>query len=79
MWGQVILRPKALRVISPRREEETRATPRTMRLIHISDLHFGGVAPGLPDNLRVLVVHHPPAAPPDGTAHHLLGRLKEFT
>ncbi len=30
-------------------------------------------------DLRVLVVHHPPAAPPDGTARHLLGRLKEFT
>lgn len=31
------------------------------------------------DDLRVLVVHHPPAAPPDGTARHLLGGLKEFT
>jgi 3',5'-cyclic AMP phosphodiesterase CpdA len=30
-------------------------------------------------DLRVLVVHHPPAAPPDGTARHLLGRLAEFT
>lgn len=30
-------------------------------------------------DLRVLVVHHPPAAPPGGTARHLLGGLKEFT
>jgi 3',5'-cyclic AMP phosphodiesterase CpdA len=30
-------------------------------------------------DLRVMVVHHPPAAPPDGTARHLLGRLKQFT
>lgn len=30
-------------------------------------------------SLRVLVVHHPPAAPPHGTARHLLGRLREFT
>ncbi len=32
-----------------------------------------------PDALRVLVVHHPPAAPPHGTARHLIGRLREFT
>lgn len=32
-----------------------------------------------PEALRVLVVHHPPAAPPGGTPRHLLGRLKEFT
>lgn len=31
------------------------------------------------DALRVLVVHHPPAAPPGGTARHLLGRLAEFS
>lgn len=31
------------------------------------------------DSLRVLVVHHPPAAPPHGTARHLIGRLREFT
>jgi 3',5'-cyclic AMP phosphodiesterase CpdA len=29
--------------------------------------------------LRVLVVHHPPAVPPRGTARHLIGRLREFT
>jgi 3',5'-cyclic AMP phosphodiesterase CpdA len=29
--------------------------------------------------LRVLVVHHPPAAPPGGTPRHLLGRLREFS
>ncbi len=32
-----------------------------------------------PEALRVLVVHHPPAAPPHGTARHLIGRLREFT
>jgi 3',5'-cyclic AMP phosphodiesterase CpdA len=32
-----------------------------------------------PDALHVLVVHHPPAAPPHGTARHLIGRLREFT
>lgn len=32
-----------------------------------------------PEALHVLVVHHPPAAPPHGTARHLLGRLREFT
>ena len=32
-----------------------------------------------PDALRVLVVHHPPAAPPHGTPRHLIGRLREFT
>ena len=32
-----------------------------------------------PGTLRVLVVHHPPAAPPHGTARHLIGRLREFT
>jgi 3',5'-cyclic AMP phosphodiesterase CpdA len=37
---------------------------------------FAGADAG---DLRVLVVHHPPAAPPDGTARHLLGRLNEFT
>lgn len=31
------------------------------------------------DSLRVLVVHHPPAAPPRGTPRHLLGGLREFT
>jgi 3',5'-cyclic AMP phosphodiesterase CpdA len=31
------------------------------------------------DALRVLVVHHPPAAPPDGTARHLIGRLRDFS
>ncbi len=30
-------------------------------------------------DLRVFVVHHPPAAPPGGTERHLIGRLKEFT
>jgi 3',5'-cyclic AMP phosphodiesterase CpdA len=29
--------------------------------------------------LRVLVVHHPPAAPPNGTARHLIGRIREFS
>ncbi len=28
---------------------------------------------------HVLVVHHPPASPPGGTARHLIGRLSEFT
>lgn len=28
--------------------------------------------------LRVLAVHHPPAAPPHGTARHLIGRLARF-
>ncbi len=37
---------------------------------------YGGVDP---EALRVLVVHHPPAAPPHGTARHLIGRLREFT
>ena len=32
-----------------------------------------------PEALRVFVVHHPPAAPPHGTARHLIGRLREFT
>jgi 3',5'-cyclic AMP phosphodiesterase CpdA len=32
-----------------------------------------------PGALRVLVVHHPPAAPPHGTPRHLIGRLREFT
>jgi 3',5'-cyclic AMP phosphodiesterase CpdA len=31
------------------------------------------------DALRVLVVHHPPAAPPHGTARHLIGRLRDFS
>lgn len=31
------------------------------------------------EQLRVLVVHHPPSAPPGGTPRHLLGRLTEFT
>ena len=35
--------------------------------------------PAKPDELRVLVVHHPPAAPPGGTARHLIGRLQEFS
>lgn len=29
--------------------------------------------------LRVLVVHHPPAAPPQGTHRHLIGRQREFS
>lgn len=29
--------------------------------------------------LRVLVVHHPPAAPPHGTRRHLIGRQREFS
>lgn len=29
--------------------------------------------------LHVLVVHHPPAAPPGGTPRHLIGRLQEFS
>ena len=29
--------------------------------------------------LRVLVVHHPPSAPPGGTPRHLIGRLSEFS
>jgi 3',5'-cyclic AMP phosphodiesterase CpdA len=29
--------------------------------------------------LRVLVVHHPPAAPPQGTRRHLIGRQREFS
>lgn len=32
-----------------------------------------------PETMRVLVVHHPPAAPPDGTARHLIGGLEEFS
>jgi 3',5'-cyclic AMP phosphodiesterase CpdA len=32
-----------------------------------------------PNALRVLVVHHPPAAPPGGTPRHLIGRLREFS
>lgn len=33
-----------------------------------------------PENaLRVLVVHHPPAAPPQGTRRHLLGRNRQFS
>jgi 3',5'-cyclic AMP phosphodiesterase CpdA len=35
--------------------------------------------PAKPDELRVLVVHHPPATPPGGTARHLIGRLQEFS
>lgn len=31
------------------------------------------------DALRVLVVHHPPAAPPQGTRRHLIGRQREFS
>ncbi|MBB5038881.1 metallophosphoesterase family protein [Prosthecobacter dejongeii] len=31
------------------------------------------------DSLRVLVVHHPPAAPPQGTRRHLIGRQREFS
>ncbi len=36
---------------------------------------------GAPDKnaLQVLVVHHPPAAPPGGTPRHLIGRLQEFS
>lgn len=37
------------------------------------------VAAAGPGTLRVLVVHHPPAVPPGGTARHLIGRLQEFT
>ena len=29
--------------------------------------------------LKVLVVHHPPAAPPQGTRRHLIGRQREFS
>lgn len=32
-----------------------------------------------PNALRVLVVHHPPAAPPQGTRRHLIGRQREFS
>lgn len=32
-----------------------------------------------PGSLRVLVVHHPPAAPPTGTHRHLIGRQREFS
>ena len=32
-----------------------------------------------PDELHVLAVHHPPAAPPGGTPRHLIGRLQEFS
>jgi 3',5'-cyclic AMP phosphodiesterase CpdA len=31
------------------------------------------------DALRVLVVHHPPAAPPQGIKRHLIGRQREFS
>jgi hypothetical protein len=31
------------------------------------------------DALRVLVVHHPPAAPPQGTRRHLIGRNRQFS
>lgn len=31
------------------------------------------------DALKVLVVHHPPAAPPQGTRRHLIGRQREFS
>jgi len=40
-------------------------------------IQHGATAP--PEAVRVLVVHHPPAAPPHGTARHLIGGLKAFS
>lgn len=40
-------------------------------------VHLGQAAPL--EALRVLVVHHPPAAPPQGTRRHLIGRQREFS
>lgn len=39
----------------------------------------GAYADAAEEALRVLVVHHPPAAPPHGTARHLIGRLRDFS
>ncbi len=40
-------------------------------------VRLGQTAPA--DALRVLVVHHPPAAPPQGIRRHLIGRNREFS
>ncbi len=40
-------------------------------------VRLGGAADA--EALRVLVVHHPPAAPPQGTRRHLIGRNRHFS
>ena len=56
----VKIRPKALRVIAPRLLEEVPDRILTMRLIHLSDLHFGAVDPRLPHRLRAAVIEAKP-------------------